>query len=84
MPTQPPPQNLTLIEYLVDLRNREKYVPAVDTLSLRIQRPLKARLACLAAQLGSNESEIARLLMQKALGDMGIDGLKPLGVEVLK
>jgi hypothetical protein len=77
-PTQP--HNLTLIEELVDLRKRERCFPVTDTLTLRVQRPLRARIATLAIQFGSTDSEITRYLLHKALDDMGIDALAPLGM----
>jgi len=53
-------------------------------LSMRVQRTLKARIASIAAQNASSESEVARYLINKALADMGVDALAPTGLGARK
>jgi len=59
-------------------------MPTSAIVSLRVQKTLKARIATIAAQNASSESEVCRFLINKALADLGVDALAPLGMGVAK
>ena len=48
---------------LLRRRDRERYLPVLEPISLRVSKPMAASLAVLALQNDSSTSEICRLLI---------------------
>jgi predicted DNA-binding protein len=66
---------MSIADEFLAFRQRERIgaTPSNETLSIRIPKPMKTRLAIKALELGSTESETARFLILKALERYGVD-----------
>ncbi len=63
------------MEALSERRNRERHLPILEPISLRVSKPMAASLAVMAIQHDSSTSELCRLLIAAGAESLGLGDL---------
>ena len=63
------------MDALLRRRDRERHIPVMESISLRVSKPMAASLAILALQHGSSTSEMSRLLISAGAEALGLGDL---------
>jgi hypothetical protein len=67
------------MDALLRRRSRERHLPVLEPISLRVSKPMAASLAMLALQHGSSTSEMSRLLISAGAEALGLGDLDSVG-----